>query len=83
MAHSDLDGFKRTKEFTTEFPFFSKEERPEFRRKRDFYEPLLTAMAQVLPSLNTRTQIARFGIAERSENRNRIDSKSVENFEKF
>ena len=29
---------------------FSKEKRPEFRGKRDSHEPILTAMAQVLPS---------------------------------
>ena len=33
------------------FPIFLWGKRPEFRRKRDLYEPLLTAMAQVLPSL--------------------------------
>ena len=31
--------------------YFSREKRPEFRRKRDLYEPLQTAMAQVLPFL--------------------------------
>ena len=33
------------------FPIFLGEKRPEFRRKRNLYEPLLTAMAQVLPLL--------------------------------
>ena len=35
--------------FRTELPFFSGAKRPKFRRKSDFYEPL---MAQVLPLLN-------------------------------
>ena len=43
----------REPKFRTEFRFFFLEEnrskRPEFGRKRDLYEPLLTAMAQVLP----------------------------------
>ena len=30
---------------------FLGKERPDFRRKRDLYERLLTAMAQILPSL--------------------------------
>ena len=38
--------------FRTEFLLFSREKRPEFRRRRDLCEPLLTAMAQVLPSLS-------------------------------
>ena len=56
--------------FRTEFPYFSREKR-EFRRKRDSYEPPLTAMAQVLPSpiavfaLGTMKQNASFG--EQSE----------------
>ena len=37
--------------FRTECPFFSREKWPEFRRKRDLHEPLLTAMAQALPFL--------------------------------
>ena len=41
----------REPKFRTEFPYFSREKRSEFRRKRDFYEPLPTAMAQVLPFL--------------------------------
>ena len=41
----------REPKFRTEFPYFSREKRPEFGRKRDVYEPLLTAMAQVLPFL--------------------------------
>ena len=41
----------REPKFGTEFPYFSREKRPGFRRKRDLYEPLLTAMAQVLPFL--------------------------------
>ena len=41
----------REPEFRTEFLYFSREKRPKFRRKRDLYEPLLTAMAQVLPFL--------------------------------
>ena len=40
--------------FRTELPYFSREKRPEFRRKRDLCEPLLTAMAQVLPFLGVR-----------------------------
>ena len=47
LGHSDLSESK----FRTKFPLFSGEKRPEFRRKRDFYEPPLTAMAQVPPSL--------------------------------
>ena len=31
---------------------FPRGKRPEFRRMRDLYEPLLTATAQVLPFLN-------------------------------
>ena len=34
----------------SELSFFSREKWPKFRRKRDLYEPLLTAMAQVLAS---------------------------------
>ena len=34
------------------FPIFSREKWPQFGRKRDFFEPLLTAMAQVLTLLN-------------------------------
>ena len=41
LGHSDLEGFKRTKKFRTEFSLFSRNNRPEFRRKRDLYEPLL------------------------------------------
>ena len=41
----------REPKFRTEFPYFSREKRPEFRRKRDLCESLLTAMAQVLSSL--------------------------------
>ena len=37
--------------FRTEFPLFSRERRPEFGRKMDLHETLLTAMAQVLASL--------------------------------
>ena len=33
------------------FPIFLGKKRPEFGRKRDLYEPLLTAMGQVLPLL--------------------------------
>ena len=43
--------FYANQKFRTEFPYFSRQERPEFRRKRDLYKPLLTAMAQVLPFL--------------------------------
>ena len=43
--------FYANQKFRTEFPYFSRQKRPEFRRKRDLYEPLLTAMAQVLPFL--------------------------------
>ena len=43
----------RELKFRTEFPYFSREKRPEFRRKRNLYEPLLTAMAQVLPFLKS------------------------------
>ena len=41
-------GFLSEPKFKTEFAFFSSEKRPEFRRKRGFHEPLLTAMAQAL-----------------------------------
>ena len=41
----------REPKFRTEFPYFSREKWPEFRRKRDLYEPLSTAMAPVLASL--------------------------------
>ena len=44
----------REPKYRIEFPYVSREEQPEFRsfrRERDFYEPLLTAMAQVLPFL--------------------------------
>ena len=53
MGHSDLDRFTRTRKTELNFPF-SREKRPEFRRKRDLCEPLLTAMAQVLPFLIVR-----------------------------
>ena len=43
--------FLRAK-FETELRFVSREKEPEFRRKRDSQEPLLTAMAQVLPLLS-------------------------------
>ena len=46
--HLQTLGLSETK-FRTEFPFVSLEKLPEFRRKRDLYEPLLAAMAQVLP----------------------------------
>ena len=48
MGHRDLEDLGKPK-FRTEFPFFSREKWPKCRRKRDWYEPLLTAMAQVLP----------------------------------
>ena len=51
MGHSDLEVFKQTEDGKW----------PEFRRKRDLYEPLPTAMALVLPSFNAtgeRPQIA-------------------------
>ena len=41
----------KEQKFRSEFPFFAREKWPKFRRKRDLYEPLLTAMAQVLSSL--------------------------------
>ena len=50
MGHSNLGGFKQPK-FRTEFFLFARVKWPEFRRKRDLYEPLLTAMVQVLPGL--------------------------------
>ena len=50
MGHSNLDRFTRTN-VQNRLPDFSREKRPELRRKRDSYEPLLTAMAQVLPFL--------------------------------
>ena len=46
LGHKDFEVFKRTK-VQDEFPFSSNEEWPEFRRKRDQYESLLTAMAPV------------------------------------
>ena len=48
--------FYANQKFRTEFPYFSWQKRPEFRRKRDLYEPLLTAMAQVLPFLSFHPQ---------------------------
>ena len=45
--HLDLLGPPSLKNF-----LFSREKRPEFRRNKDLYKPLLTAMAQVLPVLN-------------------------------
>ena len=50
LGHSDFRGVLSESKFRTEFPLFSWEERPEFRSKRYLYEPLLTAMSQVLPS---------------------------------
>ena len=47
--------FYANQKFRSEFPCFSREKRPEFRRKRDLYEPLQTAMAPVLPFLITAT----------------------------
>ena len=41
----------REPKFRIEFPYVSREKRPECRRKRHSYEPLPTAMAQVLPLL--------------------------------
>ena len=49
-GHSDLDRFTRTT-VQNWIALFSREKRPELRRKRGLYEPLLTAMAQVLPIL--------------------------------
>ena len=46
-----IERILREPKFRTEFPYFSREQQPEFRRKRDLYEPLLTAMAQAIPSL--------------------------------
>ena len=54
LGHSDLEGFKRTKVQNLISPV-CREKRPEFRRKRDLYEPLLTAMAQVLASLTQKS----------------------------
>ena len=51
LGHSNSDRFTRTKVQILNFPTFTREKRPEFRRNRDLYEPLLTAMAQVLPFL--------------------------------
>ena len=42
FGHSDLDCFTRTEVQNTVFPYFSGEKRPDFRRKRASYEPLLT-----------------------------------------
>ena len=42
----------REPKFRNESPYFSRGRQPEFRRERDLYEPLQTAMAQVLPFLN-------------------------------
>ena len=53
LGHSDLDRFTPNKSSELNSLFFEGKERPEFRRKRDLYEPLLTAMAQVLPFLNS------------------------------
>ena len=50
MGHSDLEVFKRQKRSEQNFRCFPGK-RHEFRRKRDLYEPLLTAMARVLTSL--------------------------------
>ena len=50
LGHSNLDRFPRTK-VQKLISLFSRGKRPEFRRKRDLYEPLLTAMAQILPFL--------------------------------
>ena len=36
--------FYANQKFRTEFPYFSRQKRPEFRRKRDLYESLLTAL---------------------------------------
>ena len=50
MGHSDQEGSKRTEVQRSEIPFFSREKRPEFRKRDlDLYEPLLIGMAQVLP----------------------------------
>ena len=54
----------REPKFRTEFPYFSREKRSEFRRKRDLYEPLLTAMAQVLPALNLRPRQTQSNLGE-------------------
>ena len=53
MGHSEFRPFYANQSSELNFPYFSSEKQPEFRRKRDLYEPLLTAMAQVLPSLRT------------------------------
>ena len=55
LGHSDVDRFTRTK-VQNLIPLFSREKWPEFRRKRDLYEPLLTAMAQVFPSFAKKRQ---------------------------
>ena len=47
---SDPQGLSEPK-FRTEFPLFLGGKWPEFRRKRNLHEPLLTAMAPILPSL--------------------------------
>ena len=54
LGHSDLEVSKFYTNQSSElnFPSFLGKRRPEFRRKRDVYEPLLTAMAQALPSLS-------------------------------
>ena len=44
LRHSDVEGFKRT-EVQNWISLLSWKKRPEFRRKRDLYEPLLAAMA--------------------------------------
>ena len=46
-----LRQFEAKQKFRSEFAFFAREKWPEFRRKMDLYEPLLTAVAQVLASL--------------------------------
>ena len=52
MGRSDLEGLKRTEvgEVQKLISLIFKGKWPEFRRKRDLYEPLLTAMARALPS---------------------------------
>ena len=50
LGHSELEDFKRTK-VQNQIVLVLWGKWPEIRRKGDFWEPLLTAMAQALPSL--------------------------------
>ena len=52
LGHCDLDRINANQSSEQNFPILLGKKLPEFRRKRDLYEALLTAMAQVLPFLN-------------------------------